>query len=57
MKTLCTLMAAVCLMCGCVDANRGLPHEDGAGGTGAATPDTGPTLCRDGTPPPCTIRD
>jgi hypothetical protein len=50
-------MFAVCLMtfwmvgCTAFDANN--PHEDTPG---QPAPERGPTLCKDGTPPPCTPR-
>ncbi len=42
-----------CLMIGCTAFNANNPHEDSPG---QPTPDRGPTLCMDGTPPPCTPR-
>ncbi|MDP9091351.1 MAG: hypothetical protein M3O26_21775 [Pseudomonadota bacterium] len=53
MKLLVTGLLAVCIA-GCLGGGGGIPHEDSAG---AAPRSEGPTLCRDGTPPPCVIRD
>ena len=53
MKLLVTVLLAACVA-GCLGSGGGIPHEDSEG----ATPrNEGPTLCRDGTPPPCVIRD
>lgn len=47
------MIAAVCLMgAGCV-AGSNLSHEDSPGATKR---DAGPTLCRDGSTPPCNER-
>jgi hypothetical protein len=40
-------------MAGCAATGSNNPHEDGVA---QVPPDAGPTLCRDGSPPPCTPR-
>jgi hypothetical protein len=55
MKLLSSLILAACIVSGCMTSNN-VAHDDGEAGTGRAH-DGGPTLCRDGTPPPCTIRE
>lgn len=52
MKLIVSLVAAACLMSGCV-AGSAISHEDDPA---AVKRDTGPDLCRDGTAPPCTPR-
>jgi hypothetical protein len=42
-----------CLMAGCAAFDANDPHADSPG---QPSPDRGPTLCHDGTPPPCTPR-
>jgi hypothetical protein len=51
-KLIASLVAAAWLMSGCV-AGSAISHEDDPA---AAKRSTGPTLCRDGTAPPCTPR-
>jgi hypothetical protein len=52
-KIIITLMLASALS-GCLGVGGNIPHEDSEG----ATPrNEGAPLCRDGTPPPCVIRD
>ncbi len=46
-----SLLIAVCLAAGCVSR---VTHEDSPA---AVNRDEGPTLCRDGTTPPCNTRD
>ena len=58
MKILLSAALMVCCLGGCVsesgEYNKSLVHADSI----AAIPtDQGPTLCRDGTAPPCTVRD
>jgi hypothetical protein len=53
LKTVAALMLAAWLTTGCVMAGSNQPHADGPGAT---TPTEGPTLCRDGTAPPCNDR-
>ena len=47
------ILAVACSAAGCVTAGSNEPHADGPGAT---TPTEGPTLCHDGTPPPCNDR-
>jgi hypothetical protein len=54
MKTAFGLLVIACLMSGCLTAGSTVPHEDS---TAVVSRDAGPTLCRDGTAPPCTPRD
>jgi hypothetical protein len=51
-KLLATVVAAACLLSGCV-AGSAVSHADDPA---AAQRDEGPDLCRDGTAPPCTPR-
>ncbi len=53
MGKLAVILAAVWTISGCVTAGSAEPHADGPGAT---TPTEGPTLCRDGTAPPCNDR-
>jgi hypothetical protein len=54
MKILISFLVASCLLSGCMTTGSTVPHDDSA----AATPrEAGPTLCRDGTVPPCNPRD
>jgi hypothetical protein len=53
MKTIVTLFIAAFLTCGCV-AGSTISHEDSPAAT---KHDGGPTLCRDGSTPPCNDRD
>jgi uncharacterized protein YceK len=53
MKSL-AVVALVCLMGGCATVNNSNnPHEDALA---MPSPEAGPTLCLDGTAPPCTPR-
>ena len=52
MKTLISLFIAASLLSGC--ATTGLTHEDSPA---AVKRDEGPSLCLDGTIPPCVSRD
>jgi hypothetical protein len=52
MKIIATLAIASCLMAACV-AGSNVSHEDSPAAT---QHDAGPTLCRDGTTPPCNTR-
>jgi hypothetical protein len=52
MRTFIACMLA-CLMAGCVAFDGNNPHEDSPG---QPSVERGPTLCLDGTPPPCTPR-
>jgi hypothetical protein len=58
MKTLAAV-ALACLMGGCATLdkapinNSNNPHEDGLA---TPSPEAGPTLCQDGSVPPCTPR-
>jgi hypothetical protein len=47
------LLLAACLT-GCLGNGGNIPHEDSQGST---PHNEGAPLCRDGTPPPCVIRD
>jgi len=53
MKTVISLLIAASLACGCVAGSQ-VSHEDSPA---ASKRDAGPTLCRDGTTPPCNTRD
>ncbi len=54
MKRVCVLVMLTWVVSACVGAGTGqVPHEDTPG---AARPDAGPALCKDGTPPPCPAR-
>jgi len=53
MKSVISLALAACLLCGCVAGSTTM-HEDSPA---AVNRDQGPTLCRDGTTPPCNDRD
>ena len=54
MKTSLSIVLLACLMCGCEGMQGAIAHDDSM----AAVPrDQGPTLCRDGSVPPCTPRD
>ena len=53
MKILVSLAMTACLLGGCV-AGSTVPHDDSPAATKR---DEGPTLCRDGTTPPCNDRD
>ena len=52
MKLIASIVAAAFLISGCA-AGSAVPHEDNPA---AIKRGTGPDLCRDGTPPPCTPR-
>ena len=53
MKLIMTILLAACVT-GCLGNGGNIPHEDSEG----ATPhNEGAPLCRDGTPPPCVIRN
>jgi hypothetical protein len=52
-KTVISLLIAASLACGCVAGSQ-VSHEDSPAATKR---DAGPTLCRDGTTPPCNDRD
>ena len=52
------VIALACLMGGCASLNAPVnnannPHEDGLA---QPSPEAGPTLCQDGSVPPCTPR-
>jgi hypothetical protein len=51
-KLVAILVAAACLMSGCM-AGSAISHEDDPA---AVKRGAGPDLCRDGTAPPCTPR-
>jgi hypothetical protein len=53
LKIVITLLIAACLTAGCVSGGN-ISHDDSPGVTKR---DAGPTLCRDGTTPPCNDRD
>jgi len=53
MKTLISLLLGACLAAGCVTGGN-ITHEDSPG---AVKRDAGPSLCRDGSTPPCNDRD
>ncbi|HEY3659508.1 MAG TPA: hypothetical protein VGL34_31410 [Steroidobacteraceae bacterium] len=53
MKVVVGFFAAAYLLSGCVTGST-IPHDDSPA---AVQRDGGPTLCRDGTVPPCTPRD
>ena len=53
MKSVISLVIDACLLSGCV-AGSLMTHEDSPA---AVKRDEGPALCRDGTTPPCNIRD
>ncbi len=56
MKVVAALIFAALLLSGCVAASEGaITHEDTPAGRSQS--DGAPTLCHDGTPPPCTIRN
>jgi hypothetical protein len=52
MRTLAAC-ALIYLMTGCAIFDSNNPHEDSPG---QPSVERGPTLCHDGTPPPCTPR-
>jgi hypothetical protein len=52
MRTLAACML-ICLMTGCAIFDSNNPHENSPG---QPSVERGPTLCLDGTPPPCTPR-
>jgi hypothetical protein len=52
-KSVISLGFALCLLSGCVGGSL-MAHEDSPA---AVERDQGPALCRDGTTPPCNIRD
>jgi hypothetical protein len=49
----CAACVLTCLLTGCTAFGANDPHTDSPG---EPTQDRGPTLCHDGTPPPCTPR-
>jgi hypothetical protein len=51
-KLIAGFLFAVYLLSGCVSGN--IPHDDSEG---AAKREGGPTLCRDGSTPPCNDRN
>jgi hypothetical protein len=53
MKTIVSFLVAAFLLSACV-AGSEISHEDSPA---AAKRDAGPTLCRDGSTPPCNDRD
>ena len=53
MKSVISLLIAACLVSGCV-AGGNISHEDSPA---AVKRSEGPTLCLDGTVPPCVSRD
>jgi hypothetical protein len=53
MKSVVSLLIVACLASGCVTRSA-VTHEDSPV---AVNRDEGPTLCRDGTTPPCNTRD
>ena len=53
MKVVISLFIVACLTAGCIGPG-GVTHEDSPG---MVNRDLGPTLCRDGTTPPCNDRD
>lgn len=52
MKTIVSLIIAACLIAGCA-AGGNISHEDSPAATKRSE---GPTLCRDGSTPPCNDR-
>jgi hypothetical protein len=54
MRRLAGFIVVALILAGCQNAGGSIQHEDSDAG---ANHDAGPTLCKDGTPPPCTIRD
>jgi hypothetical protein len=52
-KSLMTLVLVACVS-GCLGNGGNIPHEDSEGTTPR---NEGATLCHDGTPPPCVIRN
>jgi len=56
MRTLaaCMLTCLITGLAGCAAYDANDPHSDSPG---QPSQERGPTLCRDGTPPPCTIRE
>jgi hypothetical protein len=50
----CMLTALMTGLAGCAAYDANDPHADSPG---QPSQERGPTLCRDGTPPPCTIRE
>jgi hypothetical protein len=53
MKYLTMAMVVALMVGGCATFGSNEPHADGPGAT---TPTAGPTLCHDGTAPPCNDR-
>jgi hypothetical protein len=53
MKLVMSILLAAC-MTGCLGNGGNIPHEDSEGST---PHNEGAPLCRDGTPPPCVIRN
>lgn len=53
MRMLAACLLTCLMMAGCTAFDANDPHADSPG---QPTPDRGPTLCHDGTPPPCTPR-
>ncbi len=54
MKIMASFVLAASLLVGCASTGTNNPHADGEA---PVQPDSGPTLCKDGTTPPCNIRD
>ena len=54
MKLISGFLISACLLVGCAGNGSTIAHDDGEG---AVPHDSGPDLCHDGTPPPCTIRN
>jgi hypothetical protein len=54
MKKVISLLTVTYLLSACLGTGSSLPHDDSVA---AAPRDAGPTLCHDGTVPPCTPRD
>jgi len=52
-KLIITVLLAACVT-GCLGNGGNIPHE---GSEGSTPRNEGAPLCRDGTPPPCVIRD
>lgn len=53
MKVIVSLLITACLACGCASGGN-IAHDDSPAATKR---DSGPTLCRDGSTPPCNDRD